>query len=218
MTFLPQAIREDLKAIWGSYASAKAETERFLFSIGKPEVIREACTQSAVGKLLPEDFYVHRSLEDDLPAILRLVVFAARQIVGEVEYDLVKLKLDGRAVSFLRYGNFDIDAHPALLSALRVYLPRAAYAFRDYTLSSNPPILHRKDSLVGPAYPRYLQFRALTEAEERSGLLSQENIGFREQWDALLAARGLQIANHSLVRLNKGNAWDESSAVAEGQG
>ena len=59
------------------------------------------------GKAVATDFYVHRSLEDDLPALLRLLIFAARQIVGEVEYDVLKIAQDGRALSFLSYPDFD---------------------------------------------------------------------------------------------------------------
>ena len=60
------------------------EGEQFLFQLGKPELIREACFSAAVGKWLPSDFYLHRSAEALLPALLQVLLFAERQIVGEI--------------------------------------------------------------------------------------------------------------------------------------
>ena len=54
-----------------------------------------------VGKRLPSDFYLHRSAEESLPALLRVLIFAARQVVGEVDYNIVKFAMDGRKISFL---------------------------------------------------------------------------------------------------------------------
>ncbi len=69
--------------------------------------MRQGCAESPVGKLLPEDLYVHKSVEDSLPPLVRLILFAARQIVGDVDYDLVKVSTDERKVSFLRYPSFE---------------------------------------------------------------------------------------------------------------
>src|SRR5207247_704495 len=76
---LPQTVQADIKAIWKSYGSAIADGDAFLFQMGRPECMKEACERAAVGKRLPEDLYFHRSVEEDMPALIRLVVFAARQ-------------------------------------------------------------------------------------------------------------------------------------------
>jgi len=199
LSALPQSLQNDARGIWGSYRAAAAESEAFLFAMGKPELIRAACSNARVGKLLPEHLYVHRSAGDDLPALLRLVVFAAKQIVGEVDHDLVKLRVDGRAVSFLSYSNFDLEAHPPLLRSLRVYLPKARFATRDYRSSFNPPILHRKDSFVTENYPHFQTFRHLTEQEEAAGLLGLPDIGLRGHWENLLKLRGLSVVDHELT-------------------
>ncbi len=196
---LPASVRSDIKAGWGSYAAALAEGETFLFALGQPERIRRACDEAKIGKLLPGHLYVHRSAEDELPAMLRLLIFAARRVVGEVACDVVKIAVDGRAISFLRYADFDDDPHPTLLSSVRVYLPRAQYGVRRYDASISPPILHRKDTLVDPTYTRFAEFRALSEQEETLGLLSAPEIGTREAWQALLKARGLILEGHRVV-------------------
>ncbi|WP_242359872.1 DNA phosphorothioation-associated putative methyltransferase [Anaeromyxobacter sp. SG17] len=195
---LPQPIQQDIKAIWGSYRAACTEGNRFLFSLGQPSVVRSACAASAVGKLLPTELYVHRSAEDELPALVRVLIFAARRVVGDVDYDIVKVSMDGRSVSFLSYPGFDDEGHPALVRSVKVHLPTARYDVRDYSSYANPPILHRKDALVTASYPRYRAFRELTDAEEAYGLLGQGEIGFRVGWEALLASRKLVVIGHAL--------------------
>jgi DNA phosphorothioation-associated putative methyltransferase len=175
------------------------EAHEFLFSLGNPKVIRSACRATRVGKLLPDDFYVHRSAEDDLPPIIRLLTFAARQIVGDLSYEILKIRLDGHAVSFLTYSDFDHDPHPELLRAVRVYLPKAAYSVRDYRGHASSPILHRKETLVRDDYPLFRNFQALTEQEQAAGLLSSPDIGFKRAWESLLKSRGIQVVGHQLV-------------------
>jgi DNA phosphorothioation-associated putative methyltransferase len=150
-------------------------------------------------KRLPADFYLHRSAEESLPALLRVLTFAARQIVGEVDYNVVKLSMDGRKVSFLKYKDFDEEAHPALLHSVRVHLPSAAYAIRDYSSSENPPILHRKESFVDPLYQSYGAFAELTRQEEDLGLLSRSEIGLKREWLHLLAESQLRIVGHQVL-------------------
>jgi len=202
---LPPETQADIKLLWPSYESAMHEGRQFLFQLGKPELIRETCLSAPVGKRLPSDFYLHRSAEESLPALLRVLIFAARQVVGEVDYNIVKLAMDGRKISFLTYKNFDEEAHPLLLQSVRVHLPTASYAIRDYSSSENPPILHRKESFVDPVYQNCAAFAELTRQEEDRGLLSQPEIGFKREWLRLLAENHLQIVGHQI--------FDESGEV-----
>lgn len=197
---LPPETQADIKLFWPSYKRAMQEGEEFLFSLAKPDRIREACSVTPVGKRLPSEFYLHRSAEESLPALLRVLLFAARQIVGEIDYNVLKIAMDGRKVSFLSYKDFDEEAHPLLWHSVRVHLPRASYSIRNFSLSVNPPILHRKETLVDSLYPRYGTFAELTRQEEEMGLLSQTDIGFLDQWQQLLAQNELQIIGHSLCR------------------
>jgi DNA phosphorothioation-associated putative methyltransferase len=198
---LPLGVRKDVVGIWRTYKAALSEGEWFLFSIGDTKAVRAACGSSKVGKLLPEDLYVHKSAEHELPALLRLLIFAGWLIVGEIAYDVVKIAIDGRALSFLRYPDFDVDAHPALTRSVRVYLPRAKFSVRDYRGVNDPPVLHRKETMVTRDYPYFDTFKRLTEEEESVGLLSGSNIGFRNGWNLLLRERGMFVSDHSLLRI-----------------
>jgi DNA phosphorothioation-associated putative methyltransferase len=197
---LPLETQADIKLLWPSYKSATHEGQQFLFQLGKPELVRKACLAAPVGKRLPSDFYLHRSAEESLPALLRVLLFAARQIVGEVDYNIIKFAMDGRKISFLKYKDFDDEAHPELLHSVRVHLPSASYAIRDYSSSENPPILHRKEAFVDALFPGYAAFAELTLQEEELGLLSRPEIGFRREWKSLLGERHLEIVGHTIRR------------------
>lgn len=197
---LDPSICADIKSMWKSYAEAAADGEQFLFKMGSADRVCEACSSAGLGKLLPGHLYVHRSALDELPPLLRVLLFAAQRVVGAVPFDIAKIKIarDGRAISFLLYDDFDGVPHPALVRSVRVYLPRAAFSIREYASQVSGPILHRKDAFVLPSYALYPTFRRLTEAEEALGLLSQPDIGTRQRWEQLLSDRGLAIADHRL--------------------
>jgi DNA phosphorothioation-associated putative methyltransferase len=196
---LSKEVQADIKMLWTSYRSAIDAGTEFLFQLGKPELIKQHCMQARVGKILPEDFYIHRSTEDQLPALLSVLIFAGRQVVGETDYDIVKLALDGRKISFLKYRDFDEAAHPELLYSVRVHLPQTTYSIRDYSSSLNPPILHRKEMFVDPLHPRYNEYAQLTEQEQRMGLLSRPDIGTRNGWAEILRSHRLRIVGYSLI-------------------
>lgn len=54
--FLGPETQADIKLFWRSYKCALEEGRQFLFRLGKPELIREACLSAPVGKRLPSDF------------------------------------------------------------------------------------------------------------------------------------------------------------------
>lgn len=197
---LPEEIQADIKMLWPSYKAAVEAGTEFLFQLGKPGVIPQQCKECPVGKKLPDSLYVHKSAEAQLSPLLRLMVFAARQVVGDLEYDVIKIGLDGKKLSFLRYPDFADLPHPALAYSVRVYLPTASYSIKNYTDSDNPPILHRKETFIDPLHPRYAEFAQLSKEEEHHGLLSRIDIGTRIGWARALAEQGLEIIGNSVVR------------------
>lgn len=212
---LPPEVQADIKMLWPNYKGAVDDGIEFLFQMGKPELVKDACERAPIGKKLPDDFYVHRSAEGQLPALISLLIFAGRQVVGDIEYDLVKVSLDGRKVSFLRYRDFEIDPHPELLHSVRVYLPTASYSIRDYSTSVNPPILHRKEVFIDPWHPRYVEYSNLSQTEEKLDLLSRPDIGTRIGWQSLLKERRLQIVGHSIVKQNDVTSSADPNVVAD---
>lgn len=70
----------------------------------------------------------------------------------------------------------------------------------DYRTRANPPILHRKETFLPPEHPLYGKFSKLTRQEEVAGLLDDTaRIGFRINWERILAEKGLAFKGHRLV-------------------
>ena len=71
----------------------------------------------------------------------------------------------------------------------------------DYAKSTNPPILHRKETFLPPGHELVAKFARLTRQEEKHGLLDETaTIGTREGWERRLAERGFTIRGHRVVR------------------
>jgi DNA phosphorothioation-associated putative methyltransferase len=195
---LPDEVQADIKMLWPSYKEALQAGNEFLFNLGKPGRIERECKESKVGKKLPDALYIHRTAEPQLSPLLRLMILTARQIVGEIDYDLVKIGLDGKKLSFLSYRDFENVAHPELAYSVRIFLPKATYDVRNYGGSQNPPILHRKETFLDPLHPRYTEYAVLSAQEEELGLLSRPDIGTRNGWEQALRAQGIRIEGGSV--------------------
>lgn len=177
--------------------------ESFAFSEAVPQDIANLCLESPIGKKLPTAFYIHVTALPHLHPQLQEYEQHSRRLAGEVRHaTLVKFHLDKPKVSYLSYPDFDIDPHPALHISLQVDLERQETAYRDYTQSDNPPILHRKETFVTPDYPHYQKFALLTRQEERIGLLKKRPgvaIGTLQSWLDCLEECGVEIIDHRVV-------------------
>jgi DNA phosphorothioation-associated putative methyltransferase len=182
------------------------------FSIIPWEQISQACGRSAIGKRLPDAFYVHCCALSSLDPLLQDVVMLARSflpvdladVIAAPSPDLrvqllIKFILREPKISFLSYPEFETDPHPALKFSLQVDLEKGTVQRREYS-PINPPILHRKETFIPPSHPHFQVFASLTEQEERLGLLKQSRqIGTRLNWQKRLDQLGIEIHNHGLA-------------------
>jgi DNA phosphorothioation-associated putative methyltransferase len=100
----------------------------------------------------------------------------------------------------LGYPAFEDDPHPALAQSLSVHLQTFRVRTRDYSDFRNPPILHRKETFLPAEHPSHAKFARLTAAEESKGLLDEgSRIGTRNQWQQMLAEKGLALRGHRLI-------------------
>ena len=91
--------------------------------------------------------------------------------------------------------------HPALLRSIKLSFPTRELDRFDYATSTNPPILHRKETFLPPGHPLAARFARLTRQEEKHGLLDDTAaIGTREGWQRRLAERGFTVRGHRLIR------------------
>lgn len=163
------------------------------------------------GKKLPAAIYVYRgdglSLGEELD---QLVAQAAAVFQIGPEFNVLKFRTDDLKVSFLSYPDFFEDPHPALRHATAVDLVNGKVRHIDYAGNPNPPILHRKEAFLPANHPASTRFAALTEAEEAAGLYAHTaTIGFKLNWEKLLAAKGLRYEGHCLVSGERGATSEE---------
>lgn len=154
------------------------------------------------GKRLPTAVYVYRADDGhDFGKELRDLVaqLVAGYQVGP-EFNVVKFRTDELKISFLCYPRFFEDPHPALRHAITIDLVRGKARHMDYANNPNPPILHRKEAFLPANHPKRALFTALTEAEEAAGLYANTaTIGFKLNWDRLVASQGLTYSGHRLL-------------------
>jgi DNA phosphorothioation-associated putative methyltransferase len=170
--------------------------------------IAPICQRSQVGKRLPDALYVHCSALSALDPLLQRYENQARQLANLTEAPtLVKFSTEKPSLSYLFYPDFDLDPHPSLQTSIQVNFYSGEVTRRDYSETSNPFILHRKETFVTPDYPHYQQFAALTRQEEALGLLDNPRaIGTRLAWEGRLAQFKVAFQGHTLIHRSLLNA------------
>ena len=201
-------LNRDVLTFFMCFTKACRQADDLLFRSGTAEVVDDACKRATVGKLLPNALYVHREALDSLEPLLRVYEGCARAYLGEVEgANLIKLHQHSGKVSYLVYPDFETDPHPALLRSIKLSLRTRELDCFDYSKSTNPPVLHRKETFLPPGHPLLDKFTRLTRQEEKHGLLDDKaTIGTREGWQRRLAERGFTVRGHRLVRRREDQA------------
>src|SRR5262249_437860 len=149
VSMLPMTLQRDMRVFFGGYPKACKEADELLFRAGNADAVDEACRRSPVGKLLPDAIYVHRNALEQLEPLLRVYEGCARAYLGEIEgANLVKLHRFSGKVSYLVYPDFEDDPHPCLLRSVKLSLRSRELECFDYANSSNPPVLHRKETFL----------------------------------------------------------------------
>lgn len=161
---------------------------------------RQLLELSSIGKVLPDAVYLHVSLMPRLPDALQdFIRNSVEEYVGSTKWNLLKLHRRDFRISLLDYPGFDEDSYPALKSALTIDLLREKARRADYSKSNNPPILHRKESMVGEDYPLFDVFQGITKEGEVLGLYEQSTkIGFRNQWLRRIDSIGYELSGGRL--------------------
>ena len=152
------------------------------------------------GKRLPGALYVFRGTDSRFGEKLDTLLAQLAVAFGADErFNLVKFRLDELKLSFLEYPTFMEEAHPPLMQSLTIDLVTGKCRRNDYADHSNPPILHRKEVFLSPDHPLHPLFARLTAEEEQAELyVETATIGFKLNWERLLASKQLVIEGHTL--------------------
>jgi DNA phosphorothioation-associated putative methyltransferase len=197
---LPIETQNDIKEFFTNYKTAKKESDKLLFSIGDPYVIRDKISKSKIGKKTQEALYVHIKAIDKLDITLRLYEGISRQYLGQPEGNIIKFPYEKKSISYHNYPDFDKNPHPELKTVTKIDLLNLKIIDKDYSSRSNPPILHRKELFIDKSDKNYQKFFKLTKQEEEAGLYTDiTRIGTKKYWEELLSKNNYEIKNHKLV-------------------
>ncbi len=167
------------------------------------QLFEDLIKQIKAGKHLPEAIYLHRDAFTALPDGLQTFIPAVAKAVSleDEQWDLVKLFKNQFRLSLLSYPDFYTDSYPALKQSLNVDLSKLKHKITTYENSENPPILHRKETMVLTDSKYYGHFTDLTTEGENAGLYENTRIiGFKKSWLNLIHSKGYELVDGRLFR------------------
>jgi len=170
------------------------------------QIFSSLVKQIEVGKQLPDSVYVHKDAINAIPEQLQRFIPAVAQAVNlpDNQWNLIKLFKKEFRLSLLNYPNFYTDSYPALEQSLNVDLSKLSHKVTCYRSSENPPILHRKETMILPSSEHFEFFKALTNEGEEAGLYGNPHtIGFKQSWLNLIQKKGYQLIDGRLRKADR---------------
>ena len=149
-----------------------------------------------LGKKLPDAIYLHQSVMRELPISLNEYL---NHIINKLEitkkqWNILKLSKTNHQCSLLYYPDFFTYAYPALHTSYTINLEKQTVRKSNYSDSTNPPILHRKETLISFEHKDITTFLEITREGEAIGLYENtKKIGFKNNWEKLIQSKGYQL-------------------------
>lgn len=168
-TTLSEELRRDIRTFFGNYQNAQAEARELLFSAGNRELIRRLCRETANNSLgwLEKDhaLYLHTSLVQRLPAVLRVYIGCASYLYGDVtSADIIKIHIDSAKLTLLSYDDFEGKPLPRLLERIKIRFRDQDVERFTYGGAYEPPYLYRKSRFLTEDFPHYAEQIAFESA------------------------------------------------------
>ncbi|MBY5993688.1 DNA phosphorothioation-associated putative methyltransferase [Ferrimonas balearica] len=182
---MPEDLKRDIKAFFGSYKEAQGQASEALYSIADTELIEAACLEAhrdLSASILNDghSLILHKSLAPDLPPLLRIYVGAATQLYGELEdIDLVKVHITSGKVSLMGYEGFCTSPLPRLRERVKIKMAEQEVDFFDYMDESKRPPLLNKSALTDDSFADHSKQQGFDKRARELGLLTvagEENI------------------------------------------
>jgi hypothetical protein len=84
---------------------------------------------------------------------------------------------------------------------VNVDLTKLSHRVTNYSEQENPPILHRKETMISKDHELYEHFCMLTQEGETAGLYENSRmIGFKNSWERLIEKHGYELIDGRLFR------------------
>ncbi|WP_371187840.1 DNA phosphorothioation-associated putative methyltransferase [Thalassotalea maritima] len=167
------------------------------------KLFSELVAQIKVGKKLPDSIYFHKDAFKDTPQVLVKVIqnIAKALKIDDNDWNLVKVFKNDFRISLLNYPSFFEDSYPCLTKSVNIDLSKLKHRVTDYSDTDNPPILHRKETMVPEEHEAFETFKMITEEGEAAGLYENSRvIGFKNSWERIIAKHGYELVDGRLFR------------------
>ncbi|WP_299005084.1 DNA phosphorothioation-associated putative methyltransferase [uncultured Shewanella sp.] len=167
-----------------------------------------------LGKKLPDAHYVHKIAFDSLkPELTQFIIAVGKALnIDAEQWHVAKLSKNNFKLSLLSYPDFFDESYPALTQSVTIDLNKLSHRITQYQAFENPPILHRKETMIPSSHPSYLHFKTLTQEGEEAGLYENTRIiGFKQSWEKIINKKGYQLIEGRLFKRSN-EASDITSA------
>jgi DNA phosphorothioation-associated putative methyltransferase len=148
-------LQRDIKAFFGDYQSAIVQAREMLFTAGDPDEIELACEALEFGWQDEQALYIHRSLLDQLPVLLRIYVECATRLYGDpAQADILKIHKRSKKLTLLHYDDFEGSALPLLVMRIKVSLRDRFVNVFEYRDAQDPQLLPFKERFLRSDHPK----------------------------------------------------------------
>ncbi len=166
---LSQSLRFDIREFFSNYTEALQKGMELLYAAGDTGEIELACEELKVGWQDEQALYIHRSVLDELPPVLRAYVGCATALFGDVsQTDVIKLHKASGKVTFLGYDDFEDKPLPEMRNRIKVNLRTRWVQVFDH--SADGQLLYFKERFMAPNHPRRAEMEAFSAKLRKLGL------------------------------------------------
>lgn len=204
---MPEGLKRDIKAFFGSYRDAIGEARELLFSIANTELIESACAQVYAklqcGQLNEgHSLVIHRTHLSALSPLLRVYVGCAAQLYGDIDdVDLIKIHMKSGKVTLMKYDDFARKPIPELIERVKVKLREQDIDVFQYAGVYSPQPLYFKSQYIPSDFPRYEEQRAFDDELNHRNLVDLSGFGAqKDELNEALRKAGLAIKDFKLER------------------
>jgi hypothetical protein len=218
-----QQPKSSLRRLAGAAAAALAHggvvAALVWFSLGRPDVIEEACRRTAQGGLgvLREGdaLLLHSALVERLPPQLRCYVGCATKLYGDVDTaDVVKIHIRSGKLSLLYYDDFDVSPTPTLRQRVKIDFRTQRISFFDHSQMPSPQVLLMKSRYLAPEQAGYDRQRRFDDQLEALSLYPRDDYApSLSELTATLQLAGYRISGFELAPQRQGERGDATTAL-----
>ncbi|MDO6639753.1 DNA phosphorothioation-associated putative methyltransferase [Shewanella sp. 5_MG-2023] len=181
-------------------------------------LFKQLVSTMPIGKKLADAHYIHKDGLMEVATELSSFIDAVSQAlkIDSHSWDLVKLNKNEFKLSLLSYPTFFTEPYPALTQSVTIDLVKLTHRITKYEESDNPPILHRKETMIPITHEAYESFVHITQEGENAGLYEKSRmIGFKQSWERIITEHGYELVDGRLFRASALNSSPNNESTID---